>query len=101
MEVRRAGFVEGSSHGEWIDSGEVLEFSGYSGHISRQSKSHYIDETGQFPSMFSDGQFKLLHLWAAKFPQAGRADYVSDSTADVLPCLHDTTRTIDDKYFEF
>ncbi|TDG08342.1 paraquat-inducible protein A [Paraburkholderia guartelaensis] len=27
-----------------------------------------------------DGQFKLLHLWAAKFPQAGRADYASDSS---------------------
>lgn len=101
MEVRRAGFVEGGSHGEWIDSGEVLEFSGDSRHIRCQSKSHHIDETGQFPSMFSDGQFKLLHLWAAKFPQAGRADYVSDSTADVLSCLHDTTWTNDDKYFEF
>jgi hypothetical protein len=26
-----------------------------------------------------DGQFKLLHLWAAKFPQAARLDYASDS----------------------
>jgi hypothetical protein len=26
-----------------------------------------------------DGQFNFLHLWAAKFPQAGRADYASDS----------------------
>ncbi|MCE4547612.1 MULTISPECIES: KUP/HAK/KT family potassium transporter [unclassified Caballeronia] len=27
-----------------------------------------------------DGQFKLLHLWAAKFPQAGPVDYASDSS---------------------
>ncbi len=27
-----------------------------------------------------EGQFKLLHLWAAKFPQTGPVDYASDSS---------------------
>ena len=35
---------------------------------------------GDVGSRGPDGQFKLLHLWAAKFPQAGRADYASDSS---------------------
>ncbi|WP_244884734.1 Mu transposase C-terminal domain-containing protein, partial [Paraburkholderia mimosarum] len=41
---------------------------------------HPEDLSRVFVSAAPDGQFKLLHLWAAKFPQAGRADYASDSS---------------------
>ncbi|MDR5738017.1 hypothetical protein [Caballeronia sp. LZ016] len=42
--------------------------------------SNILPANGLNAASFPDGQFKLLHLWAAKFPQAGPVDYASDSS---------------------
>lgn len=58
------GFGGGGGEGD-MGGGEMPDFGGGGGFGGPESP---------------DGQFKLLHLWAAKFPQAGRADYASDSS---------------------